>query len=207
MRSYPAGVRRVLLGGTFDPPHIAHLVAGEVAYRQLGADRVTFIPAGSPWQKAGSVVADGTHRWEMTKLATAAIEYFEADDREVVRDGLTYTVDTLAGFDPHDELILVLGADAAAGLPGWHRYRAILDRASLAVLPRPGTSTTTVENSVGKVTWLDMPLLDVSGTEIRARAAAGRPIRFLVSEPVWEYIDQHGLYRVSGGINGSTTRG
>lgn len=189
-------MRRVLLGGTFDPPHVAHLVAGEVAYRQLVADTVTFIPAGAPWQKADRVVTDGVHRLEMTRCATEGVDYFEADDREVLRDGWTYTIDTLESFDATDELILVMGADAAAGLPGWHRYGDILERAAVAVLPRPGTETRKVEDTIGPVVWLDMPLLDISGSEIRARMAAGRPSRFLVTDPVWHYIDQHGLYRL-----------
>jgi nicotinate-nucleotide adenylyltransferase len=184
----------VLLGGTFDPPHVAHLVAGEVAYRQLGADRVTFVPAGAPWQKAGRQVSDGQDRLEMTRLAVGGVEYFEADDREVLRDGWTYTIETLESFDAADELILVMGADAAAGLPGWHRFDDIMDRATIAVLPRPGTEIGAVSDAIGPVTWLDMPLLDVSGTEIRRRAASGRPIRFLVTDPVWRYIEERHLY-------------
>jgi nicotinate-nucleotide adenylyltransferase len=191
---YAARMRRVLLGGTFDPPHVAHLVAGEVAYRQLGADRVTFIPAGAPWQKAESEVSPGHHRLAMARLATEAVDYFDADDREVMRDGWTYTIETLESFDPSDELILVMGADAAAGLPTWHRCDDILERVTVAVLPRPGTAPAEVEEAIGKVAWLDMPLLDVSGTEVRARVAAGRPIRFLVADPVWSYISEHGLY-------------
>lgn len=187
-------MRRALLGGTFDPPHVAHLVAGEVAYRQLGADTVMFIPAGAPWQKADRAVSDGEHRFEMTRRATQGIEYFQADDREVLRDGWTYTIDTLESFDPGDELILVMGADAAAGLPGWHRYGDILERATVAVLPRPGTEIGQVEQTIGPVVWLDMPLLDISGTEIRARVSAGRPIRFLVTDPVWRYVVEHALY-------------
>ena len=188
-------MRRVLLGGTFDPPHIAHLVAGEVSYRQLGADQVLFIPAGAPWQKAGRAVTPGPQRLEMTRLATAAVEYFEADGREVERDGWTYTIETLESFAPGDELVWVMGADAAAGLRSWHRWEDILDRAAIAVVPRTGTDPRSVAESVPEVVWLDMPLLDVSGTEIRARAEAGKPIRFLVADPVWEYIASNGLYR------------
>jgi nicotinate-nucleotide adenylyltransferase len=186
---------RVLLGGTFDPPHIAHLVAGEVAYRQLGADRITFLPAGSPWQKAGRRVTPGPDRLEMTRLATDPIEYFEADGREVARDGWTFTIDTLSSFDDSDRLVLVLGADAAAGLRTWHRWDAVLERATVAVLPRPGTPHEAVAEAVPSAVWLDMPKLDVSGTEIRRRAAAGLSVRFLVADPVWRYIEASGLYQ------------
>lgn len=185
---------RVLLGGTFDPPHIAHLVAGEVAYRQLGADRVSFLPAGSPWQKAGRRVTPGADRLEMTRLATDPIDYFEADGREVLRDGWTYTIDTLESFDKSDDLVLVLGADAAAGLPSWHRWEAVVERATVAVLPRPGTSRQAVDAAVPAAVWLGMPKLDISGTEIRRRAARGLSVRFLVADPVWRYIESRSLY-------------
>jgi nicotinate-nucleotide adenylyltransferase len=107
-------VRRGILGGTFDPPHLAHLVAGEVAYRDLALDVVTFIPAGRPWQKEGSGVTGAEHRRAMTGLALEGIGYFELDDREVRRDGLTYTADTLDALPEADRLVLILGGDAAA---------------------------------------------------------------------------------------------
>jgi nicotinate-nucleotide adenylyltransferase len=194
-----AGVRRALLGGTFDPPHLAHLVAAEAAYRQLGVEVVTFLPAGAPWQKADTPMTDAAHRWEMTRLAVAGVDYFEADAREVHRDGWTYTAETLATFDPADEIILVLGADAAAGVPTWQRSGEVLARAGVAVAPRPGTDRAAVETALGSgVAWLDMPSLEISGTGIRRMAAAGRSIRFLVREGVWEYAVRHGLYPPDG---------
>jgi nicotinate-nucleotide adenylyltransferase len=194
-----AGVRRALLGGTFDPPHLAHLVAAEAAYRQLGVEVVTFLPAGAPWQKAGAPVTPAAHRWEMTRLAVAGVGYFEADDREVHRDGWTYTAETLGTFDPADEIVLVLGADAAAGVPTWHRSGDVLARARVAVAPRPGTDHTAVEAALGSgVAWLDMPSLEISGTGIRRMASAGRSIRFLVREGVWEYAVRHDLYPPGG---------
>ena len=188
-------MRRALLGGTFDPPHLAHLLAGEVAFRQLSTDVVTFLPAGAPWQKADLDVSASEHRWEMTRLAVDGVPYFEADAREVLRDGWTYTMDTVEGFDPNDELTLVLGADAAAGMPTWQRWRELVARVDLAVAPRPGVSRAQVEEAVGRpVTWLDMPEVQVSGTEIRARARTGRAVRFLVRDGVWRYLVDHGLY-------------
>ena len=115
--------------------------------------------------------------------------------RAVHRDGWTYTVDTLNSFDPADELWLILGSDAAANLPTWNRADEVLERARVAVAPRPGTEAGAVESVLGSVTWLDMPALQVSGTEIRARATAGKSIRFLVPEPVWRYVEEHAIYR------------
>jgi len=190
-----AKVRSGLLGGTFDPPHIAHLLAGEVAYRQLGLDRVVFIPAGSPWQKAGRRVSSARHRWVMSHLAVEGVDYFEADDREVHRDGWTYTADTLDTFDPAEELVLILGADAARGLPTWQRSSDVLGRARVAVVPRPGVERSEVDSLVKVERWLDMPALPVSGTLIRQRAASGLGIRFLVTEQVYQYLDKQNLYR------------
>jgi nicotinate-nucleotide adenylyltransferase len=189
-----AGVRRGILGGTFDPPHLAHLVAAEAAYRDLALDVVSFVPAGAPWQKAGRPVTAATHRWEMSLLAIEGIDYLAADDREVRRDGWTYTIDTLESFPDRDDLVLILGADAAAGLPTWHRAADVLDRAEVAVLPRPGVEREAVEQSVGRVRWLDTPLLPLSGTLLRSMRREGRSIRFLVREAVYAYIDEHGLY-------------
>lgn len=188
-------VRRAILGGTFDPPHLAHLVAGEAAFRSLRVDVVTFVPAGSPWQKADRAVTSARHRWEMTRRATEGVDYFESDDREVHRDGWTYTIDTVESFPADDDLILVLGSDAAAGLPTWESSRRLLDRVEVAVAERPGTNRAAVEDAVGRVAWLDMPSLPVSGTELRRRAGEGSSIRFLVREAVWEYIHEQGLYR------------
>lgn len=188
-------VRIGILGGTFDPPHLAHLHTGEAAYRQLGLEFVVFMPAGAPWQKAGRRQSDATHRWEMTRQATSGVGYFVADDREVHRDGWTYTADTLATFDHDLELVLILGADAARNLPTWERADEVLDRVQVAVAPRPGTETDAVETAVGyKLEWLDMAPLDISGTLIRHREATGRSSRFLVRDAVWEYFRHHDLY-------------
>ncbi|GBE21913.1 MAG TPA: nicotinate (nicotinamide) nucleotide adenylyltransferase [Actinobacteria bacterium] len=188
-------VRRGLLGGTFDPPHIAHLVAGEVAYRDLELDVVTFIPAGHPWQKAGDSVTSPKDRWEMTRLAVEGVSYFEADDREVRRSGWTYTFETLTEFPEDEELFLILGSDAADGITTWHRWEEVLERADLAVAPRPGTPREDIERAVPRpFTWLDMPTLDVSGTMLRERAGSGLSIRFMVRENVWQYINRQGLY-------------
>lgn len=191
---------RGILGGTFDPPHLGHLAAAETAYRQLGLTEVTFLPAGSPWQKAGSGVAPTSARWEMTRLAIAGIDYFSADDREIGRDGPTYTADTLRTFGGDEEILLVLGADAALGIRTWKRFEEVLDRAAIAVAPRPGVDPAEVAATVGPdALWLDMPAIDVSGTALRERVRSGRSIRFLVPDPVWEYVSVHNLYRpVSG---------
>ncbi|MFP3914756.1 MAG: nicotinate-nucleotide adenylyltransferase [Actinomycetota bacterium] len=186
-----------ILGGTFDPPHLAHLHTGEVAYRQLGLDRVLYMPAGAPWQKAGRRVSAPQHRWQMTRLAVSGVDYFEPDDREVHRDGWTYTADTLATFEYDVEIVLILGADSAGGISTWHRAGEVLSRVHLAVAPRPGTTRSEVEEAVGGqagTTWLDMVSLDISGSLIRERIRGGQPTRFLVRDEVWRYYTTENLY-------------
>ncbi len=186
-------MRRGILGGTFDPPHFAHLIAGEAAYRQLELDAISFIPAGSPWQKSDNRVTPAHDRWTMTALAAEGVDYFVADDREVTRDGWTYTFDTLSEF-PDDELFLILGADAASRLPTWHRAAEVISRATVAVMPRPGTSRAAVVAAGLDAVWLDVPEIAISGTMIRDRRRAGRSVRFFVREAVYQYIEDHGLY-------------
>lgn len=184
-----------LLGGTFDPPHIAHLAVAEAAFRQLRLDAVWLVPAGSPWQKEGSVITRAEHRWAMTLAAVEGIPYMKGDDREVVRPGPTYTFDTVSSLTDH-EVTLILGADAAARIDSWHRTTELQEMVSIAVAPRPGVDADTVEEAaLTRVKWLDVPQLDISGTALRRRAGTGRSLRFLVPDSVWRYIEAGGLYR------------
>lgn len=165
---------------------------------QLGLDRMVFLPAGAPWQKAGNEVTAADHRLEMVRLAIAGVAGFEVDDREVRRDGPTYTIDTLREYPDEEELFLVVGADAALGLPTWKDPGQITQRATVVVAPRPGTDSIKVAEVIPDAEFLDMAVLEVSGTEIRAMAADGSPFRFLVPWPVYEYIVANGLYTERG---------
>jgi nicotinate-nucleotide adenylyltransferase len=193
-----APVRTGILGGTFDPIHIAHLHAGETALHEAGLDRVLFMPAGDPWQKTDDrQVTPASTRIEMIRLAIAGMSGFELDLREVERDGPTYTFDTLASFPDDEELFLVLGSDAATGLPTWHRWQEVVERATILVVPRPGYDSSQVTSSVPSAVRLDMAALDISSTAIRQMAAAGRPYRYLVTPEVHQLIETEGLYTQS----------
>lgn len=193
------GVRRAVLGGTFDPPHLAHLVLAEAAYRQLGASVVEFVPAGNPWWKAGESPSPAHHRLEMVRLAVAGVSYFRVNDCEVRREGPSYMADTLGTFPARDEIFLVLGADAAGGLRGWMRWEEVVTRARMVVASRPGTAAPQVEEAIGRPPiWLDTPNLDISSEQVRRFCQAGRSIRFLVPEPVRQYVAQNRLY---GSVN------
>jgi nicotinate-nucleotide adenylyltransferase len=169
-------------------------VAAEAAYRELRLEVVNLVPAGAPWQKADRDVSAARHRWAMTVHAASGVDYLQPDDREVARDGWTYSIETLESFPEQDRLVLILGADAAAGIPTWHRADEVLGRADLAVMPRPGVDREFVEQRAGSLHWLDTPLLPVSGTLLRQMCRSGRSIRFLVREAVYGYIEEHDLY-------------
>lgn len=185
-----AHVRTGILGGTFDPIHIAHLHAAECALSQFELDRVLLIPAGDPWQKADHDVTSSQHRLEMCRLAVSDVVGLEVDDREVTRSGPTYTADTLASFPAGEDLFLILGADALSAIHTWERAHEVLNRARVIVAPRSGDYV--YDEAHGDV--LDMGLLDVSATDIRGRVRDGRPCRYLVTEPVHAYIKANDLY-------------
>ncbi len=192
---------RGVLGGTFDPPHLAHLVLAEAASRQLGIAAVEFIPTGNPYWKSSPPPTAAHHRLEMIKLATACVPYFTVNECEVRRDGPSYMADTLHAFPAGDEIYLILGADAARGLSTWKRWEEVIGRVRLAVASRPGTDLEKLEAAVGPVAvWLDIPRLDISSEQVRRLGRAGRSIRFLVPEAVYEYIAEKGLYASEGGL-------
>ena len=189
-----ANVRTGILGGTFDPIHIAHLHAGETALFVADLDRVLFMPAGDPWQKGARELTLAAQRLEMTRLAVEGTDRFEIDAREIDRDGPTYTIDTLLTFPADEELFLILGADAALGLPTWHRWEEIVERAGILVVPRPGNDLAAVAATVPEADILDMSALDISSTSIRDLAVSGRPYRFLVPSEVHRFIESNGIY-------------
>ncbi len=186
-------MRTGILGGTFDPIHIAHLHAAETAL-YAGLDRVLFVPAGDPWQKQHREVTPADLRAEMVELAIANIEGFVLDRREIEREGPTYTIETLESFPDSEELFLILGADSAAGIQTWHRWQDVLVRARVLVVPRPGTPDKVVTKAVPEALQLEMAALDVSSTMIRGMIKQGRPARFLLPPGVNSYIAERNLY-------------
>ena len=131
----------------------------------------------------------------MCRLAVDGVEGLEVDDREVTRNGPTYTIDTLETFPVDEDLVLIVGSDSAAGFKTWHRWQEIVERATVGVVPRPGSAS----YDIGGAAAIEMALLEVSGTDIRERARSGRPFRFLVTPPVYDYVIAHDLYADRGG--------
>lgn len=192
-----------ILGGTFNPPHLGHLICAQEAYLQLELDRVTLIPARIPPHKPVEDEPGPEHRLELCRVAVGDDERFDVSDVEITREGRSYTVDTLEllhSQDPESELFLIVGGDIAAGLPKWREPERVLALATLAVAGRRGTSRAEVDEALSglpggeQTAFFQMPTISVSSTVLRRRVRAGQPIRYYVSDPVVSYIDHHRLY-------------
>lgn len=184
-----------IFGGTFDPIHLGHLRAAESAREALGLDLVTFVPAARSPHK-GDPVSSARDRYAMVALATAAHAAFQPSDRELEREGPSYTVDTIRALRderPADELFLIVGSDSLAELPTWRDSARIFSECTVAAVTRPGDERSAA--APVDVIWVDGPGLPVSATDVRRRVQDGRSIRFLVPDAVADYIAKRGLYR------------
>lgn len=186
-----------MLGGTFDPPHIGHLVAAVNVRHVLGLERVLLVVANVPWQKVASrEVSPAGDRLAMVEAAAAGLEGVEASDVEIRRGGPSYTVDTLCELrrrDPDAELFVILGADAAAGLDTWERAEELPRLGTLVLVDRPGVECPPPPEG-WPVVRVEVPRLEVSSTDLRARVLDGRPLDFLVPDAVVTCIRHRRLY-------------
>lgn len=193
-----------MLGGTFDPPHNAHLALAEAARRSLDLDRVVFVPAGDPWRKRDRRVTPAADRLEMVRAAVAHLDWAEVSAIEVEHEGPSYTGETLAALvRPGEAWWFILGADALADMPHWVEPQRIIALARLAVARRPDAPGPLLSSEVrralpgveGRADFVVMPPMEVSATEIRRRVAAGEDTDELVPHVVREVIERLGLYR------------
>ncbi len=193
-----AGERIGVFGGTFDPPHVGHLVTAVNVRHALGLDRLLLVVANEPWQKVGSrPISAAADRLAMVEAAVVDVAGLEACALEIERGGPSYTADTLADLadrHPGAELVLVLGADAAAGLHTWERIEEVRARASLAVVDRPGAAPPAVPPG-WDWTHVEVPRLEVSSTDVRDRVADGRPLDYLLPPAVISCVRERRLYR------------
>ena len=198
-----------ILGGAFNPPHTGHLVCAQEALVQLELDKVVFVPVGQAPHRDLEGDPGADERLEMVELAIADDERFEASRLEIDREGPSYTADTLRALRdaaPDDELFLVLGGDQAAALMSWHEPEEVLALATVAVAERLSWSRQAIGIKIGRlkgveaVRYLEMPIIQISSSAIRRRAAAGRPLRYLVPDRVAAYIEANGLYGASASI-------
>ena len=192
-------MRLALFGGSFDPPHVGHLLVAADAAEQLTLDRVVFIPAATQPLKAGRGVASAEHRVAMVRRMTEGDPRLDVSTVEVDRAGLSFTVDTLAQFaerQPKDERFLLLGDDVLATFHHWKQPERILELARVVLLEREGRrSTLPPVMEQADVMRLTTRRVDVSSTEIRQRIASGKSVRGMVTDGVAEYIARAGLYR------------
>ncbi len=187
-----------LFGGSFNPPHLAHLVVAETVRDQFALDRVLWMPAYLPPHKEAATLVAAEHRLAMTRLATEGNPAFEVSDLEIRRRGASYTVETLRTLNeayPEAAFSLILGSDSLRDLGTWRAPEEIVERADLIAYERPGAVAPLVEpRFAGHVRFARAPLLQISGTEIRARCRADRSIRYLLPEAVRAYIYAQHLY-------------
>ena len=192
-----------LLGGTFNPPHIGHLVCATQAVSALGLDQVLFVPVHEPPHKGIEADPGLDHRVAMCRLAVADDDRLDLSLVDAEIPGPSYTVDTLSRLHdrcPGDQLTFIVGGDMALSLPAWREPAAILSLAALGVAERVGVRRADVADRLAdlgteSVRFFDMPRLDISSSLIRRFVAAGRPIRHLVPDGVAGYIEREGLYR------------
>ena len=194
-----------VLGGTFDPVHVGHLVVAEEVRAQLELSEILFVPAGQPWLKANSPVSAAEHRVEMVRLAIWDKPYFRLSTMEVERTGPSYTVDTLlelqAQLGTETELLFILGWDNLDQLPQWREPARLIQLCRLVAVPRIGCPIPDLDSLDSvlpelspRVILLGQPCIDISSSVIREKVAQGLSIHHLVPEPVEKYIKQHKLY-------------
>jgi nicotinate-nucleotide adenylyltransferase len=194
-----------LFGGTFDPPHLGHLILASEAQSQLGLTRLLWTVTPDPPHKQDQPITALEHRLAMVKLAIEDNPFFELSDIELTRPGPHYTIDTiklLANQNPEAEIVPILGGDSLNDLPTWHQPREIVYAAHwVGVMRRPGEEMNlqALERELpglsSKVHYVDAPLLEIASREIRDRAAIGKPFRYYLPETVYQYIEQHRLYQ------------
>ncbi len=198
------GARLGILGGTFNPPHLGHLVMAQEAHAQLGLDRVVLMPVAIPPHKEAPDDPGAETRLELCRLAAAGDDRLEVWRLELDRPGPSYTVDTLRAIHattPGDDLTFIVGGDNAQSLPTWHEPEAVLQLATMAVAEREGIARADIAERVAtlhggdRLAFFDMPRLDLSSSVVRRRVRAGRPIRYLVPDAVAATIGERGLYR------------
>ena len=192
-----------ILGGSFNPPHIGHLLMAQEAHAQLGLDRVVLMPVAAPPHKELDDDPGAEARFELCRLAVAKDDRLEVSRLELDRGGASYTAETLRAIhasSPGDELVFIVGGDMAASLPTWREPEAILELATLAVAEREGIRRRDIAEAVAplrggdRIAFFDLPRIDVSSSAVRARVRGGKPIRYWVPDDVARLIGARGYY-------------
>ena len=195
-----------ILGGTFDPVHLGHLIIAEEVRSNVGLDKILFVPAGVPWMRENEGVSAGKHRLNMVDLAVKSNPHFESSSIEIDRQGVTYTADTLEtlreDLDHEVELSFIMGMDVLEKFHLWKSPETVVELCSLVIVNRPGNQAVDVNEVVkkypeagAKLRIINVPRMEISSSEIRERVRQEKSLKYLVSEEVIEYIDQNNLYK------------
>ena len=193
-------MKTCLFGGTFDPPHFGHLIVAQTIFEAEHFDKIVFVPAHIPPHKKERKISAVAVRLEMLKIATMDNPNFEISDIELKRGGISYSLETIhtykeqTGLD-RENLYYLIGSDSLKQFQTWQNPKAILEECQLIVAIRPGFRPSDIPNWIlAKVQFANIPRIEISSTQIRARWVEDKTIRYMVTQPVWTYINKHNLY-------------
>ncbi|CAN5722805.1 nicotinate-nucleotide adenylyltransferase [soil metagenome] len=207
-RSFPLNCSKLgLLGGSFDPIHVGHLIVAEILAYRLDLDHVVFLPAANPPHKPTQEIAPGDVRLEMIRRSIDGVSGFSVSEVDLRRPGPSYTADSLAeirdAVSENTQLYFLMGMDSLRDFPGWHKPDRVAGLARLGIARRPGVDVSRIDierqvpEARGRIDIVNVPLIDISSSDIRDRARSSQPFRFQVVPAVAKYIIETGLYRDS----------
>ena len=189
-----------LFGGTFDPPHLGHLIIAQTIFEAENFDQIVFVPAYQPPHKNGMKISSVDQRLEMLKIAISENPNFVMSDLEIQRKGLSYSIDTIIEYKKQnnlssDELFYLMGSDSLKQFKKWKEPKMIINESRVIVAIRPGFRPSDIPNWIlAKIQFASIPRIEISSTTIRDRWAEDKTIRYMVTESVWQYINKNKLY-------------
>jgi len=193
-------VKTCLFGGTFDPPHFGHLIVAQTIFEAEHFDKIVFVPAHIPPHKMERKISSVSLRLDMLKMATMDNPNFEISDIELKRGGISYSLETIQTYKEQtglggEDLYYLIGSDSLKQFQEWQNPKAILEECQLIVAIRPGFRPSDIPNWIlAKVQFANIPRIEISSTQIRARWVEDKTIRYMVTQPVWTFINKHNLY-------------
>ena len=193
-------MKTCLFGGTFDPPHFGHLIVAQTIFEAEHFDKIVFVPAHIPPHKMERKISSVSLRLDMLKMATMDNPNFEISDIELKRGGISYSLETIQTYKEQtglggDDLYYLIGSDSLKQFQAWQNPKAILEECQLIVAIRPGFRPSDIPNWIlAKVQFANIPRIEISSTQIRARWVEDKTIRYMVTQPVWTFINKYNLY-------------
>ena len=193
-------MKTCLFGGTFDPPHFGHLIVAQTIFEAEHFDKIVFVPAHTPPHKMERKISSVSLRLDMLKMATMDNPNFEISDIELKRGGISYSLETIQTYKEktglgREDLYYLIGSDSLKQFQSWQKPKAILKECQLIVAIRPGFRPSDIPNWIlAKVQFANIPRIEISSTQIRARWVEDKTIRYMVTQPVWTFINKHNLY-------------